>query len=91
MCENVGISETSPTAQSIVSPNPTNGFFTLILPVEDSWNVEIFGLTGKMVYSTAVSSSVNAINTGDLPKGMYLLKATSFNDRQIITSKLIIN
>jgi hypothetical protein len=90
MCENVGISETSPTAQSFISPNPNNGFFTLILPVEDSWKVEIFGLTGKMVYSTSVSSSVNAINTGDLPEGMYLLKATSCNNGKIVTSKLII-
>jgi len=91
VCEYVGIPETPAAGQLTISPNPTNGFFTLILPVEDSWKVEIFGLTGKMVYSTAVSSSVNAINTGDLPKGMYLLKATSFTDEKIVISKLIIN
>lgn len=91
VCEFVGIPETLAAGQLSISPNPTNGFFTLILPVEDTWKVEIFGLTGKMVYSTTVSSSLNAINTGDLPKGMYLLKATSFGNGKIFTSKLIIN
>ena len=90
-CEYVGIPETPAAGQLTISPNPTNGSFTLSLPDETNWNIEIFGLTGKMVYSTTVSSSVNAIVAGDLPKGLYLLKATQVNNQKFITSKLIIN
>ena len=90
-CEYVGIPETPTAGQLSISPNPTNGNFTLSLPDETNWNIEIFGLTGKMVYSTTVSSSVNAIVAGDLPKGLYLLKATSVNNQKFISSKLIIN
>ena len=90
-CYPNGIPETLAAGQLSISPNPSNGYFTLSLPEETNWKIEIFGLTGKMVNSIEVSSSVSAINAGDLPKGLYLLKASSVDNQQFITSKLIIN
>jgi|JFJP01.1.fsa_nt_gi hypothetical protein len=76
--------------QISISPNPSNGYFTLSLPGETLWNVEFFELTGKLAYSTKILSSENSIDVEELPKGIYLLKATSVNTGKFSTTKLII-
>jgi len=90
VCEYVGIPETPANGQIAISPNPSNGYFTLRLPGDNTWTVEIYGLTGNLVFTTS-ASSVCGINAGDLPKGIYLLKATTLNHDKIVTNKLIIN
>ena len=78
----------------ILSPNPSNGTFSLV--IHGIRNVEarisISDLTGKEIYSENGTSSTNnltkEINMAGYPKGIYLIKVRT--DQQSTTKKLVL-
>ena len=75
--ENGVTEELTPDLQLTVYPNPvketlnikTTGEFT-------SYELVIMDLTGKILITTSVKKSEKRINLSQLPKGIYLLRAT---------------
>ena len=74
-----------------VSPNPNNGHFMLTLTdnsYDGNFNVEIFDVTGNMVYNRVATGTTQDINAEFLSNGMYLIRVTQgeqvYQDRIII-------
>ena len=77
-----------------IHPNPTNGEFILGLNSEqlDIINIEIYDITGKIVYSktnhTVWAKNSMVINLGDSPSGLYIVHISGKGVNE--TKKLII-
>lgn len=57
-----------------VYPNPANTQFTISLPGNKPFNVDIFDLTGKCVKRYTDLNSSDPIQSGELKSGLYLVK-----------------
>ncbi len=70
-------------------PNPAKDYFTLILPDNQKQaDIRIYSLTGVEVLREKVTGNTHAINTRNLPTGVYLVNAR--NNNLNTTIKLII-
>jgi formylglycine-generating enzyme required for sulfatase activity len=65
-------------------PNPAENFVRLVLPMNQTYHLEIFDLTGKLIRNELVSNETK-VSLIDLQSGIYFLK---INDSR---KKLIIN
>jgi len=87
-----GIINTEAASAINIYPNPVaNGIFTIKTPnLDSSSKVEIFDITGKMVYSQLdLNSNELRINSNKLTgKGIYNVKVTS--DKKVSNGKLIV-
>jgi len=74
-----------------IFPNPSNGKFTLKLKDETIKNIQIFDITGKLVYSEQIinNETQKEINLSNMTSGIYLLKLTG--DKYTLQSKLMLN
>ena len=80
--------EESETADFKMFPNPTNGLVNIITSI-DSYTVEIYDLSGKLIFSDIGSNNFN-MNLSDIEKGVYLVH---FKDQERIlkTEKLLLH
>ena len=92
----VGINEITPTTTSTVNvyPNPFNNYTTVdlteLLLTNNSIEVALMDLTGKLLFETTTTEHLFKLYNENYPKGMYLLMIK--NETQLITTtKLIIN
>jgi cyclophilin family peptidyl-prolyl cis-trans isomerase len=69
-----------------ISPNPTNGSFSIDLPAISS-EVEIINIQGRTVYYAEATGTLK-INLQDQPKGLYILHIT--NEHGTSETKLIV-
>jgi hypothetical protein len=89
-----GIGENASTPFGFtLSPNPSNGIFTMTLTgLQNSEGIiTISDLTGRSVYSEQGISGNNVtkeMNLSEIPKGTYIVKVTA--DQQIVTRKLVL-
>ncbi|MBI4931003.1 MAG: T9SS type A sorting domain-containing protein [Bacteroidetes bacterium] len=74
----VGINENSDGSDFniFISPNPSNGIFTIQSPNKIS-NIEISNLIGEKIYSSKVNSSQTEIDLTKQPQGIYFIKVNS--------------
>jgi PKD repeat protein len=56
----------------------------LNLTASSNATVEIYGLNGNLVSRQSFASGVYAISLGHLPKGIYIVKATFGNEKQVL-------
>jgi PKD repeat protein len=91
VCEFVGINEHHSTTTLSVYPNPTSGQFTINFSESDTWKTELFDLTGSLRYSRVFEGNSGVVQTQDLQKGIYMLKAVNGNSSKILTQKVIVN
>jgi len=71
-----------------VYPNPSNGMVTLS-SADLIRQIEIFDLTGKVIFSTSNYTNKCTINTSAYNKGMYIIKVQTNDNSQ--TTKLLID
>ncbi|MCH8534201.1 MAG: T9SS type A sorting domain-containing protein [Flavobacteriaceae bacterium] len=69
-------------------PNPAKNFVNLEVPAGESFEVNIYNVTGKKVYSTKINGSTR-LDINSLQSGMYMINFKQGN--QNTTRKLIIN
>lgn len=82
-----GISEAGEENDFLVYPNPANEFITIgNIPVGSSVNV--FDVTGKVVYNVTVKLENTRINTGSFTNGIYTLQIES--NGGVATKKLVV-
>jgi uncharacterized delta-60 repeat protein len=71
----LGVEEHSPSSIS-VSPNPSNGIFTLSSQTADMPNMpySIYDISGKIIRAGIISSQHTSIDISDVASGVYFLK-----------------
>ncbi|WP_298551416.1 T9SS type A sorting domain-containing protein [uncultured Algibacter sp.] len=84
----VSVEELKNSALKVYS-NPTNGDFTLAFKNLDAVNVKIYSILGELVYENKTNNQKLEINNKAFTSGMYLIKATT-NDNKTYTTKLVI-
>ena len=88
--EGNSISDPGKNMQVNIYPNPGNGTFNLEVS-EQASRVEVFSITGQLVYSQVISDQRFSIDLSDLNKGVYLIKLTDDKSGAFTTNRLIIN
>ena len=86
MC--VGIDENINNSNVSIFPNPANDLVTFIAESSTIAEVQIFDLTGKMIYSNFSSSSRLEVNTSNYASGTYIVKVITENESA--TRRLIV-
>ena len=78
------------SAQLLVYPNPSKRNFTVDLSAIGASRIEIYNLSGQLLYNTESSNSFQLIDDHNLERGIYIIRV---RDRQEITytQKLIVN
>ena len=86
MC--VGIDEDIANSNVNLFPNPANDLVTFTAEGSTIAEVQIFDLTGKMIYSNYPSSSRLEVNTSNYASGTYIVKVITENESA--TRRLIV-
>jgi hypothetical protein len=87
-CSPVGISELEQQTLWSVYPNPANDKFTIQLDeLKAQGKIEIFDLTGKLIYFQNINGKNTEINTKEFSAGIYFIK---INQKDLITTKKVI-
>ena len=71
-----------------ISPNPGDGHFQISLPDNGTFEVQVFDITGHMVYTASLTAELNQMDISHLNDGIYIISAnngnTQFKERVII-------
>lgn len=80
----------NPALDFVLYPNPASNQVTIDFSQELNFNISIFDISGRMVFSKNYQDSFAKIDVNNLSSGTYILKANSSNQSLIHTEKLII-
>src|SRR5690606_8187848 len=83
-----GVKENILAASVNVYPNPSNGAFTVNLPKDQTFELEVSDLTGKVISKQTVKAATANVALNPAAKGIYLLKITS--EGTTTTKKLVV-
>jgi len=62
-----------------VYPNPVQDILSIHQPSNDKYKLDIFDMTGKMVFSSTVTENNSSIDIKDLTAGIYMIKLIDKN------------
>lgn len=79
----------SNTLNAIVQPNPTTGELNIVMENPFTGNIEMFDITGKLVFSDRCENILEKTIHLNLNEGVFMLKITSI-DGESDTEKVII-
>jgi len=83
----IGLDEAK-TALFSVSPNPSNGVFTVTANNADNYTLEVINVLGEVVSTKSIEGSMNeTVNVSELNAGIYFVKvstATSQNVQRVV-------
>lgn len=71
-----------------VYPNPSNETFNITLPTQQTFNLQVVDITGRIVYTNKNAIGNITVDCSDFSSGVYFVKA--INERTVLTDKLII-
>ncbi len=91
VCEFVGVDEAGAEGEISIYPNPSHGVFAIDLGQSAGWKVEIYNLTGKLVYSRTTSERQISVDRSDMIPGLYMIRLSNEDNGNIQTRKLVIN
>jgi trimeric autotransporter adhesin len=77
------------SAVASLSPNPSNGLFTLNIDKTAKAQVTVYNIVGKKILEKEVVQGKQELDLSAEPNGSYFVKITS--DKKVITKKIIIN
>jgi len=79
----VGLEEAK-TALFSVSPNPSNGIFTVTANNVDNYTLEVINVLGEVVSTKSIEGTINeTINVSDLNAGVYFVKVATANAQNV--------
>jgi len=85
----VGISSNDLAENISISPNPSNGNFTINNPAEGKINIEVLNILGSSVLKTQSSEKNIHINMESAMKGIYFVQLVNSQGKKIV-KKLVI-
>ena len=62
-----------------IFPNPSRDFIKIQLEADQIEKIELYSLTGKLIFKTDLNSNIFILDTANYPSGTYLLKVFSQN------------
>ncbi|MBL4651932.1 MAG: T9SS type A sorting domain-containing protein [Flavobacteriales bacterium] len=68
-------------------PNPTTG--NINFDIQSNYQLEIFDIMGRKVLSQLLSVTSNSVSVEKLNSGVYLVRITSIDSKQVITQRLV--
>lgn len=78
--EGTGVCEAEvPVSQVEVYPNPGNNTLNIRTVLQNAW-VEVYDLSGKLVYNQGITGNVTSINAEGWPSGAYVWKVIANNN-----------
>lgn len=86
-----GISNKFNNSSDFISPNPTSNNFSWNNLPKGTSKVELFDVSGKMVYTENVQKDVVSISTSQLKSGVYFAKASSSTSEILSLKKVIVS
>lgn len=87
--KNVGVTEIKIAPKIILSPNPSNGIFTVNTIIIKQSEVEIHNIVGELIYKTSTTTPQTTIDLSRQPKGIYFVQVTDTN-KNIANKKIVI-
>ena len=87
--DNVGIDENNLFGLTIF-PNPNNGQLNINFNNEqnDAFTVYVTDLSGRIIYTSNIASSILSIDLGNTANGTYMLHLTNGNSQ--VTKKIVV-
>lgn len=86
-----GISNAGAIAGISVYPNPASGFVNVSMgSVSEHMVIEVYNMTGQMISRTPVREAIQAIDLGELSKGIYSIRVSD-NGTMLYTTRIIKN
>ena len=80
----VGLVESVDTDLFSVSPNPSNGVFTVTANKEDAYTLEVINILGEVISSKAIKGTINeTIDISNFDAGIYLVKVTTSTSQNV--------
>ncbi len=74
----------------IVYPNPNQGIFSIITPQRENSTIEIFSLSGKLMFSSEMRGHETIDVSNRLNSGIYFVKIISQLNQTVLNQKIII-
>jgi hypothetical protein len=86
-CE-TGINEVDNTKLTMrIYPNPSNEPFNISLPVQQTFNLQVVDIAGRIVYTNKNATGNITVDCSNFSSGVYFVKA--INERTVLTGKLV--
>lgn len=82
----IGIDDIEPTTARVY-PNPSNDLVNISLDKGQLLKIELFSMTGRLLFKKYLNSKTYALNISDYPSGVYLAKVFSQNN-DIVNTKI---
>ncbi len=83
----IGINEQQPLKQLSIFPNPSNETFNISLPVQQTFNLQVVDITGRIVFANKNASGNVTVDASGFSSGVYFVKV--INERTVLTGKLV--
>jgi PKD repeat protein len=78
-----GVNEASLTEGAVIYPNPGAGLFMIMKETTGSAVIEVFNVTGQLVYSETTSRSIYELDMQDQTEGVYFVKISSVSGSSV--------
>ncbi|MBK6996514.1 MAG: T9SS type A sorting domain-containing protein [Lewinellaceae bacterium] len=78
-------------AEVQISPNPSDGTFHLISPINGRTHLRLFDITGRIVWSKIVEGPEVYFTTTNVPSGCYFLDVRDSQNGELAIKRLIIH
>ena len=82
-----GIDDIEPTTASVY-PNPSNDVVNVSLDKGQLLKIELFSMTGRLIFKKDLNSRTYALNISDYPSGVYLVRVFNQNN-DIVNTKIL--
>jgi PKD repeat protein len=69
--------------QCSVTPNPSNGQFTIKTPAAQQEKVSVLDVFGHLVWQQSLSGTASTIDLGNMPSGVYFLRLATDNGNTV--------
>ena len=73
------IDEVSKKYMTKIYPNPTKDMISIEVENQDNATIEIYNISGKLIFSKELDSKVEKIDVSGLPEGIYVVKVLQNN------------
>jgi hypothetical protein len=79
--ENLGTTDFINSQTTTIFPNPTNDIVTISSVKDQLQKIELYNMTGSLIFKTDLNSNIYTLNIANYPIGTYLLRILSqYND-----------
>jgi hypothetical protein len=86
-----GISKKFNNSSDFISPNPAADYFTWTNLAKGVSRVELYDISGKLVFTENIQKDIVSISTAQLKNGIYFAKAYTLNSELVSLKKVIVS